>query len=322
MRLPTFFVLGAPKCGTTALAQTLGAHPEVFLSRPKEPHFFDAHYDIGLEAYAARHFAGAAPDAVLGEATPSYLAVPYVAERIRRDIPAARLIVILRDPIQRAWSSWWMLHARGMEPLSFVQAIAANVAALSGSGTAQGEVSETQWKEQVARIEAGEPLRIRNYLDGGYYAQHLRRYLELFPREQLFVAFSHQLQQHPRNTVQALQRHIGLKNSAREASTAVANEAVGSDSRVLLSMARSLGLMRVRSLLPEGARHWIKKGLSALGRPPTLEPEVRRQLLTHFEPHIAELERLLDVDLRAWRAYRASVQRPNEPIAATETATL
>ena len=126
MSLPTFFVVGSPKCGTTALAQMLAAHPDVFLSEPKEPHFFDAHHDNGLQPYMEQHFAGWSGAGVAGEATPSYLAVPYVPARIRSAIPGARLIAILRNPVQRAYSSWWMFHARGMEPLSFEAAIRDN----------------------------------------------------------------------------------------------------------------------------------------------------------------------------------------------------
>ncbi len=111
-RRPGFLILGSPKCGTTALARLLDAHPDVAMSTPKEPHFFDAHYERGFEHYATWPAHG-----IAGEATPSYLLVPYVAERIKADLPDAKLIAILRHPVERAFSSWWMFHARGMEPL-------------------------------------------------------------------------------------------------------------------------------------------------------------------------------------------------------------
>jgi hypothetical protein len=302
MRRPTFFILGAPKCGTTALAQMLAEHPEVYVSRPKEPHFFDAGYDRGLPAYLRDHFGGWDGRGVAGEATPSYLSVPYVAARLRRDVPHARLIAILRNPVQRAYSSWWMLHARGMEPLPFEEALSANEESLARSADGTGAPDEKSWQAQVRAIRAGKPLPIRNYLESGHYARHLRNYLGHFPREQLDVVFSHELQVCPEATIRRLWRHVGVDDAAIFEGAEFVNEAVGSGAQSLLSLARATGVMRLRGLVPEWLKSWAKKRMTSLGDPPPLPAGARAHLLKHFEPHTRELEALLGADLSSWRS--------------------
>ena len=298
--LPTFFIIGSPKCGTTALAQLLAAHPDVYLSQPKEPHFFDAHHDKGLPAYVQEHFSGWSGTGAAGEATPSYLAVPYVPERIHSAIPHARLIVILRHPVQRAYSSWWMFHARGMEPLSFQAAISRNEMDLVHR-TLTAADDEQAWRAHISAVDRGDQILIRNYLDSGYYSRHLRRYLELFPREQLKVVFSDDLRRHPETTIRDLWRYLDVADAVPLAKIGATNEAVGAAARPLLTVARATGLMRLRRFVPETLKSWVKNGLSNLGRPPPLDSAMRARLLEHYAPHTHDLEQLLGADLTAWK---------------------
>jgi hypothetical protein len=301
MSLPTFFIVGSPKCGTTALAQLLSMHPEVFLSRPKEPHFFDAHYDKGLRAYMQEHFSGWGGAGVAGEATPSYLTVPYVPARIHSAIPAARLIAILRHPVQRAYSSWWMFHARGMEPLSFEAAIRDNEMSLTYSGSTRTSDDEQAWRAHIQAVRRGKPIRIRNYLDSGYYSRHLRRYLEHFPCEQLKVVLSQDLQSNPETTVRDIWRYLGVADDVAFAEGRTINEAVGAGAHPFLAIARATGVMRLRRLMPESLKNRVKRGLSTLGKPPPLDPAMRAYLLEHYAPHNRDLEQLLGIELTAWK---------------------
>src|SRR4051812_47155826 len=106
-RLPDYLIIGAPRSGTTALSKYLAAHPDVFLSNPKELDFFDRQEPTpdALAAYA-RHFAGATADEVAGEATPTYLHSPAAVARMAQTVPDARLVAILRNPIDRAYSHY------------------------------------------------------------------------------------------------------------------------------------------------------------------------------------------------------------------------
>jgi hypothetical protein len=298
---PDFFIIGAPKCGTTALAQLIAAHPQVFLSDPKEPHFFDADYHRGLEFYRRTYFLKWRGDGVTGEATPSYLAAAFVPQRIYLSNPQARLIAILRNPIDRAYSSWWMLRARSMETMSFPAAIAANEEAQNHCSDATAEVSESSWQAQVAAIRTGRPLPIRNYLETGYYARHLQRYLQFFPPAQLHVVFSDDLQRDTERTVREIWRHLGVADHYEVGADRKANEAMGVGAQPLLRLARLSGLMRLRSLLPDTVRNRIKRTLSGLGNAPKMDESTRGKLIAHFEPHVRELETLLKIDLSHWR---------------------
>jgi hypothetical protein len=301
VRLPTFLIIGSPKCGTTALAQLLSSHADVFLSQPKEPHHFDAGYDRDLAAYLRDHYGGWKNERAAGEATPSYLYVPYVAARIRESLPDARLIAILRNPVDRAYSSWWMLNARGMEPLSFEDAIAENEQQLSDRSAMSDAEFEAAWRIHVRVLRAGGRIELRNYLDGGYYARHLRRYLDCFPREQLEVVLSDDLRDEPEKVLRRLWRFVGVADDAAVPHARAVNEAVGPGARSLLRVAQATGLMRLRRYLPERGRAWIKGFFSSLGEPPRLDPATRARLVEHFAGHINDLEQLLGRSLDAWR---------------------
>lgn len=301
MRLPSFLILGAPKCGTTALAQALSTHPDVFLSRPKEPHFFDAAYEKGLRGYFREHFADLTTERAPGEATPSYLTVPYVAQRIHRTLPTARLVAILRHPVERAYSSWWMFHARGMEPLSFEAAIDENERQLRASGGIGLEADELVWQAHVAALRKGARIQVRTYLQTGYYARHLRRYLDYFPRDQLKVVFNQDFSRNRDATVRGIWQHIGVADDVELLPAARVNEAIGGGAVPLLSAARALGLMRLRALVPESLKTRIKAGLSGIGEQPGLEPPTRQRLLDHYAHHNRELEKMLGVDLPGWK---------------------
>lgn len=107
-RFPNFFILGAPKCGTTSLARWLEAHPQVFFSAIKEPHFFSTdlqNRNVRSEAAYLRLFDGAGPEHIaVGEASTWYLFSQEAVPNILKKVPDARFIVMTRDPIEMAWS--------------------------------------------------------------------------------------------------------------------------------------------------------------------------------------------------------------------------
>ena len=118
--LPTFIGIGAQRAGTTWAYNCLAEHPQVFMTRKKEQHFFYVNYSRGLDWYAAQ-FAGAGSAVARGEITPDYLYHPEALANIARDLPDARLFVILRNPIDRAVSAY-ALHAQRYAGQSFAQA--------------------------------------------------------------------------------------------------------------------------------------------------------------------------------------------------------
>ncbi len=128
LRLPEFIIGGAPRAGTTWLYHLLDAHPQVRMARPvrPEPKFFlvDDLYRRGLPHYARTWFEGIPPGLLAGEKSANYLESAAAARRIARDLPAVRVVFILREPAERAWSNYLWSKLNGMETESFEQALA------------------------------------------------------------------------------------------------------------------------------------------------------------------------------------------------------
>src|SRR5680860_1100775 len=122
-QLPTFLIAGGMRCGTTSLNAYLREHPEVSVGQPKEVHFFDQNYERGIDWYL-QHFPGSDNSKAVGEATPAYLYYPEIAERIATTLPDVRILVLLRDPVDRAHSHYWHNRSVGREKLNFADAIA------------------------------------------------------------------------------------------------------------------------------------------------------------------------------------------------------
>ena len=188
--LPDFLGLGTQKGGTTTLHRLLRKHPDVFLPACKEVHFFDQNYNSG-EAWYREHFAAARADQRCGDITPFYLFHPDVPGRIYQDIPNARLIVLLRDPVERAISQVFHAQRLGFEPLPIDEALAA----------------------EQGRLATGDPYSFQkhSYLSRSHYLEQLDRYEALFPREQLLILRSEDLFSTPERVWQKLLSFLELK---------------------------------------------------------------------------------------------------------------
>jgi hypothetical protein len=208
--LPDFLIVGTTKSGTTSLHGWLTEHPLV-AHTPKEIHFFNMNYHRGTDWYRAhfplerdrRRFAAThGRPFIVGEATASYLAHYWTPERIAQLLPDVRLIVSLRDPVDRAYSQYHYFRRRGSEPLaSFEEALAAEDERLGG---------------EEAREVADPPHHSWQVFRWGYhrtsrYAEHLERWLAAFPRDQiLFLGFEQELTADPHRTLARVHDHLGL----------------------------------------------------------------------------------------------------------------
>ena len=302
--LPDFFVIGAPKAGTTALHAALARHPQLFMSPVKEPKFFlcdgppptqggpgDAHsyreWIWRREDYE-RLFAAAPAGALKGESTPLYLADPRAVERIHEAVPQARIIVILRDPVDRAYSNWAHLWADGLEPIdSFTAACA----------------------EEESRKQAGWAPFWR-YREIGLYGRQLSHLYSVFPREQVLVLRYMWLVEEPQRTLDTVCRFLGVEEGLLDEAPA---QNVGTYvpptrlTRVLQTTMRA-GAAVGRHFPPRcGARLSIPLLFLLQRAPehrPELAPEDRADLIDYFSEDITVLEELTGWDLAAWRTYR------------------
>lgn len=183
---PDFLIIGAQKAGTSSLYEWLTSHPDVLSARTKELHFFDRHRaDDSIDAYwpnfplRARMFILSRlrrRQVVTGEATPMYLVDPRIPGLVHSHLPSVKLIVILRDPVDRAVSQYWMELNRGNETLSLDGALRAECERIRGDKLA---------------LERGEPapqaFRTGSYVLRGRYADQLENWLEYFSSSQILV---------------------------------------------------------------------------------------------------------------------------------------
>jgi Sulfotransferase domain len=194
---PDFLIVGGQRCGTTSLFRYLAAHPAVVPPLfQKGIHFFDLRYGRGLRWYrgqfpvrsiADRRVAPEAPRAVTGEASPYYVFHPLAAERISRDLPAVKLIVLLRDPVDRAYSAHKQESARGFETEPFERALDLEESRLAG------EVERMQTDPAYVSFDH----QHHAYLARGRYAEQLERLFDLFGRERVLVLESADLSATP-----------------------------------------------------------------------------------------------------------------------------
>jgi len=205
MPLPTFIIVGAPKCGTTALWSYLDEHPEVEMSRLKEPHFFtelqhdfgngvgkpgplrSITYRNGIEWYAGLF--GAKPLArARGEASTHYFSAPDSAALIRRHLPDVRLIFMVRDPVDRLYSHFWQDRKQGVELPDF-----------------------------ATLVRTDHPA-FRYYAYVSEYETHFTRFLSLFPRDRILVLTDAELRTETAAVLRRVCEFIGVSPDFRPAS--------------------------------------------------------------------------------------------------------
>lgn len=178
--LPDFLVIGAMRSGTTSLHHQLAQHPAVIPGIKKEVHFFDLEFDRGERWYRA-HFPHTAAlqesGRLTGEASPYYLSHPLAAQRAAQIVPGARLIVVLRNPVDRAYSHYWHSVRLKAETLSFDAALEAEAGRLAGE--VEKLIDRPGYRSFAYQHQA--------YVERSLYANELARWLAHFPQEQVLI---------------------------------------------------------------------------------------------------------------------------------------
>jgi hypothetical protein len=193
----SFLIVGAQKGGTTALDTYLRPHPQICMAERKEAHYFDEDSLFSSNGRLMDHtsyhalFNPKREKRVLGEATPIYMYWWEAPKRIWQYNPQMKLIALLRDPIDRAYSHWNMEHARKADMLPFGEAI----------------------RSEVVRRRERLPSqhRVFSYVDRGFYLEQLRRLWAFFPRDQVLVLKSDDLQRNPADTLRQVHEFIGVE---------------------------------------------------------------------------------------------------------------
>ena len=275
---PNFFIVGAPKCGTTAMYEYLKQHPDIFMPVVKEPRFFGARPEtrrFKTEQDYLQLFKGVQHEKRIGEASPSYLRAPRAAAEIQAFCPDAKIIVMLRSPVDLIHSAFFQSKA---------------------SGTEEQETLE----EALARSHSAETLRDGktprpNYLSYAHFVEPLKRYFDIFGRENVHVIIFDDLKE---NTPEVYRQTLAFLevDPSFQPEFAVVNAAKQVRSPALQRILIALGLtpMQVKysrlgkaaAIIPAPLREHALKMLRAAytveKRPPPMGAELRHQLQQAF----------------------------------------
>ena len=207
---PGFLVIGGQRCGTTSMYRTLAQHPDVLKAvKHKGVHYFDTDYQRGMRWYRA-HFplrrtadrverrTGVRP--LTFESSPYYMFHPLAADRIARDLPDVKVIVLLRDPVERAYSAHAHEVARGYEDQNFETALALEDERLAGE--AEKLIADPTYRSHS--------YQHHGYLQRGRYVEHLERLEKVFGRDRIHVVDSHRFFTDPEPVHDAVLEFLGL----------------------------------------------------------------------------------------------------------------
>lgn len=301
---PTFFVLGAAKSGTTSLCRALARHPDVHFSSPKEPVFFEREYDRGLDHYRREYFAGWDGESAVGEGRVFHLFLPFVPARIHAHFPDARLVAVLRNPVDRARSHWWHRVSRGYERRSFGEAVEEELDRLRAGRRFEPALDPAAWERNFYPGTRGTHRDVRDvpYVEMGHYAEQLGRYADTFGRSRLRVLRFDDLVRDPAPRLRELWRFLGVDPAAAEPRLPEANTARETvKSRAAFALERAAWALRLHELVPKRWRTRVRRLLSREGADPSdPSPATREALARHYAPRLRALDPLVEWDATAW----------------------
>ena len=272
---PNFFAVGPPKAGTTSLYAHLKGHPQVFLPEVKEPNYFSTRPGISLEDYR-RLYRNAEGFPAIGDMTPFYLWDENTPRRIHAVSPGAKIIVILRDPIARAFSHYLMLRRTGTDP-------------------------EPSFEKALQRLERRDDRLweySHEYVELGMYHGQVQRYLDVFGPKQVLTVLFDDLARNPRELFSQIAGHLGIDSEPLEKGD------IG-EARNSFRTARFQSLyLRLRDSrakkfmmqhLPERVQNWLRESpvLYGKGNRPELDRASKKLLQEIYEPDVSRLEKLL-----------------------------
>lgn len=297
MPRPNFFIVGAHKCGTTSLHYQLRQHPEIFMPKCKEPNYFNPDLKIhpdhsfsSEDRYLAL-FDGAGQARRIGEASPSYLRSKVAATRIHEFDPDARIIIMIRNPIEHVPSAHLQLVNVGSEDIIDLEA-------------ALNAIPE-RYQGRKLTPNSKYPCHF-DYLDGATFSYQIQRYQNLFPAEAIHIIVQDDYRKDAARVLRDTFQFLGVdpdvvvdqepKNVSRNVSSL--------DLKFKQLAGRQKWLHKLRRSAPPfaiNAYRWITTRVSS--RPAglgTLSPAVRARLTEHFRPEIETLSQMLGRDFSHW----------------------
>jgi hypothetical protein len=292
--LPNTYIIGAAKAGTTSLYDLLAQHPDVYFSFDKEPMFFsrDDYYSRGIDWYKQTYFSEAGNYSIIGEATPHYL---YWGEKVAGRIRSAysrispKFLVILRNPIERAYSWYWNMKMEGRESLSFSEAI-----------RSEEERVISNWDEifPYGAMTYG-------YIRGGEYSRQIESFSSVFGAENLHVMFLDDLRKDPDKLLSELCGFLGIDRNFQFV-LEKSNLASMPKNRYLHTFLKNRSWIKdvLKPFIPYRLRYKMKTDLIKINLDPYKYPPMEQNdyiyLCERFIPEIKAVEKLTGRDLSKW----------------------
>ena len=317
-RLPNLFIVGAPKSGTTSLYEYLKGHPQVFMPEVKEPCYFAADLALdksgGFLRYGAdedlyyRLFAAAGDAPVAGEGSTRYLYSHDAPSLIRAAVPDARIVALLRNPVDMIHSLHGHKLAAGTEDIAaFEQALAAEDDRRAGR-----------------RLPPLSNPKLATYRDRALFGQQLERWIDAFGRDQVRVIVFEDMVAEPARHFRELLEFLGVDpayqpesfaahNVAHGARSPLARRAMNSDPAQWLAwrlLPKVVGEVHAREMVRRFSQSGLRRRKAERS---TVDPELRRRLQDEFRPDVARVSELLGRDMAAFWFERAPVSAPDEP---------
>lgn len=285
---PSFFIVGAPKSGTTALYDYLALHPEVCMSSEKEPNFFSdpeiraqgLYYrkknPDTTEAYLALFVASEAHK-IAGECSVSYLFYPQVPPRIRDFNPQAKIIISLRQPASRAFSHYLMDYSLGLVKAPFDRIL------------------------YEGKDNPSLRLYYQQYIELGFYYAQVKRYIDTFPANQILIFLHEELVREPANTLSMLSDFLGIRNARPEDGLKQSNVSGAPESSVIRVLYQNKIIRKTLSgIFSPELKIKIKSTLFSKRNLPVLSESSARHLNSLYSGDIALLEGLIGKNLQHW----------------------
>ena len=270
MNKPNFLLIGAPRCGTTWIAMNLIHHPEIYIPSQKELHYFDWNLEKGLSWYKEQ-FEGTEKYQLVGEATPSYLALENSPELIKNALGTdIKFIVCLRDPVERLYSRYWNTMAKYKHN--------------------EGKSFQDRIKEKPGFIEEGK------------YARHLDSFFSVFEKDQFHICFYEDLMNTPSNFLKEILEFLGASTEFDPPRLTHKVNSASSKKR----LGRSDTLYYISRVLKRLKLFGLMNRVESLNRVnyPEMEEGIRKFLIqTEYKIHNERLQELTGRDLSAWNAY-------------------
>lgn len=285
---PDFFIIGSPKAGTTALYAYLSNHPQVCMSSDKEPNYFSKEQIEAQALYYKKKnvttqdeylqlFQAKKGDLIAGECSVSYLFYPGVAEKIHQFNPKSKIIISLRDPVQRAFSHYLMDYSLNLVKVPFDKIVF------------EGENDESL------------KLYYQQYILLSHYPDQIKRYLTVFPKDQLLIFIHDDLISNPDKELRRLSNFLGINHTSSTGNLEQRNVTTSAKSPILKWLYKQEQFRKFVSIfLNEKKRSQIKSKLFSKNNLPTLTISTKEYLNELYKSEIQEIEKITGATLSNW----------------------